>query len=120
MNTTSSQEIFEAVATMGHWMSGLGVQELTTFGNVTRPAESLALDILNEHHRNRVAQLIRDHPEQASAFLSILGDVRAELSGLCTAPVSPMTDIPKIHNLSAQAVIDEARRQRDRPSPQGT
>jgi len=109
------QEVYEAVIAMRKHLINLGVRELTTFGNVTRPAESFAGAVILERISDRVAQLTRGQPEQASAFLSVLGDIEAELSSVCVAPGSQMTDIPKIHNLSAEAVIDavKARRRRD-------
>lgn len=109
------QEAYEAVIAMRQQLADLGVRELTTFGNVTRPAESFAEAVLLECNKDRVAQLTRDQPEQASAFLSVLGDVHAELSSVCGAPGLAAATPARTHTLAAEAVIYavKARRRRD-------
>jgi hypothetical protein len=69
---------------------------------------------LAPNERKAIAQLTKDQPEQASAFLTILGDIRAELSLECAESDCKMTDIPKINNLSAEAVIYAIKARRTR------
>jgi hypothetical protein len=108
------QEVYQAVIAIYQQLYDLGVRELRTFGNVTRPAESFAEAVILERSNDRVAQLTKDQPEQASAFLTILGDIRAELSLECAESDCKMTDIPKINNLSAEAVIYAIKARRTR------
>ena len=109
------QETYEAVIAMQQLLAGCGVREPMAYdGNLIQHAESFAGAVLLECSKDRVAQLTQEQPEQASAFLSVLGDVQKELSSVCVAPESQVSEASKINLLSAEAVIFAARARRRR------
>jgi hypothetical protein len=63
--------------------------------------------------------LTRDQPKQASAFLSILGDVHAELSSVCEGLGLRPLEPSKIHTLAAEAVIYAVKARRRRKEGYG-
>jgi hypothetical protein len=111
------QEAAQATKQMYDFLKSLDVQELKTFGNVTQPAQSFAEAVMLEIHPDKIKRLCQEQPEQASAFLTMLGDAHAELSLGLELPAVQTAEIPKMHMLAAEAVLFliETRRNRRKP-----
>jgi len=105
---------------MAGYLGGLGVPELTTFGNVTGPAEAFAKEVLLECNRVRVEKLTREQPEQAQAFLSILCDVLAELTVIAVPPGAGTIEDSRVNTISAEAVLYAVNARRARTTGQAS
>ncbi|MGO9245671.1 MAG: hypothetical protein ACLQDC_12990 [Verrucomicrobiia bacterium] len=114
------QEVYECGILMVKYLDGLGVPELTTFGNVTQPAGAFAEQILLECNRDRVEKLTREQPEQARAFLSILRDVLAELTVVAVSPGAETIEDAKVNMVSAEAVLYAVKARRARGTGQAS
>jgi tryptophan synthase alpha subunit len=88
MKTTHLPTICEAVVIMQRLMIELGVQnpDPIAAGHKIPAAKRFAEEIIRDSSRDRVAELTREHPESAQAFLFLLCVVHEEIKGGVTLP----------------------------------
>jgi hypothetical protein len=108
------QETFDAARVMYRQMLEAGAKHPTTFARQNQLAQAFAEQTLLECSKDRVAQLTREQPEQAAAFLSVLRCVCGELESAGVAPGVEPSEPTRIHMLAAEAVMNAARAYRKR------
>lgn len=103
---TTPEEMLFAVGVVIQELQNLGVQPMTTFSDVTRPAEFFALKLEQNNSSDPVKEILEEWPEKAPAFLEALKSAKRELISICsTTPGNE--DRSGLYKIAAQTVLKQ-------------